>query len=129
MSLKLAKNNAAPYDYYSEGDGSDPVVASATLDQSGGTVTSAVVTAYLVATGYLYQAIVVQPVNEESGVNWQVSVDNAIWAESVSPANMDARSADVVIPIYLRMIAANDNSKATGSYTACNVSISATESP
>lgn len=127
--LKLAKNNAAPFDYFSEGDGTDPLVGGIALDGLGGTLTSATVTAYLVATGFLYQSIVVQPVSEETGINWQVSLNGSDWAESVTPANMDARSADQVIPIYFRMVVANDNSKATGSYTAADISVTGIETP
>lgn len=128
--LKLAKNNAPAYDTYSEGDGTDPVLPTPpTLDGSGGTVTTAVVTAYLVATQFRYTGITVAPVSEQAGINWQVSLDNAAWAESVAPADMNALAADVVIPLYLRAVVANDGSVPTGVYVGADINIAATESP
>jgi hypothetical protein len=45
MSLKLAKTNTPAYDYFSEGDGSDPISRSVTVTAGGGNVTSSVLTA------------------------------------------------------------------------------------
>lgn len=125
--LKLAKNNAPAYDYYSEGDGSDPISAAVVLDGSGGTVESAVVTAYLVATNYRYTGITVTPVNEETGVDWKVSLDNAAWGESVNPADMNALAADQAIPVYLKAVIANDGSVPTSIKTGADIEITATE--
>lgn len=131
MSLKLSKNNAPVYDYYSEGDGSDPVSVAVTLDGDGtpATIDSNVITAYLVATVFKYTGIVVQPVTEDAGVNWQVSLDNVVWAESVAPADMDALAADQVTTIYLKAVTDNDGSVATSIKTGCDVQITRTENP
>lgn len=126
MSLKLSKTNTPAYDYYSEGDGTDPVAAAITLDGTGGTVTSSVITAYLIATLLSYTSITVEPINEETGINWQVSLDNSTWAESVTPPNLDATSADQVDTIYLRAVALNDGSVTPGAKIACNVRVAAT---
>lgn len=123
--LKLSKNTAPAYDYYSEGDGSDPVPSTAAVSGTGGSALGAVVTAYLVATTYNYTGIAVTPVSEETGINWQVSLDNSTWLETVSPADMDARVTDQVTTIYLRPTVANDGSVTVGSYTACDVSVTA----
>jgi hypothetical protein len=125
MALKISKTNAPAYDYYSEGDGTDPVASTAAVSGTGGSAVGAVVTAYLVATTYNYTDIAVTPAAEETGINWQVSLDNATWLETVSPADMDATSADQVVTIYLRPTVANDGSVTVGSYTACNVSVTA----
>lgn len=131
MSLKLAKNNTPTYDYFSEGDDTDPISVTVTLDNTGGTTESSEATAYLVATTFNYTGITVEPVNEvDSGINWQVSLSAGTgFAESVTPSNMDALSADVVTPIYLKAVNANDGSVATGNYTAANVRVTATENP
>ncbi len=129
MSLKLAKNNAPTYDYYSEGDGTDPVSVSVTLDNSGGTSDTDVVTAYLIATTYNYTGITVQPVSEETGVDWKVSLDNSNWYDSVNPTDMDATGGDQNTTIYLKAVVNNDGTVSTGNYTAADVQITATENP
>jgi len=129
MSLKLAKNNTSPYDYYSEGDGSDPVTVSVTLDNSGGTSDTNVVTAYLVATDYNYTGITVTTQNEETGIDWKLSLDNSTWADSINPADMDATSGDQTTPVYLKAVVNNDGTVATGNYTQADVKITATENP
>ena len=129
MSLKLSKTNTPAYDYYSEGDGTDPATQAVTLDGSGGTVTSSAITAYLIATLLAYSSISVTPVSEEAGINWQVSLDNINWAETVSPANMNATAADQVTTIYLRYVATNDGTVTPGYKTAANVRVSGLAAP
>lgn len=129
MALKLSKNSAPAYDYFSEGDGTDPITTSVTLTGAGGTITSGTVTTYLVATSLNYTSITVQPVAEETGVNWQASLNGSVWAESVTPATMDARSADQVVSIYLRAIVTNDGSVPAGKKIAANVRVSAIGAP
>jgi len=129
MSLQLSKTNTAPYDYVSQNDGTNPISVNVTLDNSGGTVTSSTVTAYLVATQYNYTGITVQPVNEEAGLNWQVSLDGTTWAESVTPADMDGRTADAITNVYFRLVATNDGTVTTGNYTLADVQVTATENP
>lgn len=128
MSIKLAHNNAPAYDYLSEGDGTDPAVRTAVLDNAGGTITTDALTLYLIATGYAYTGISVTPVTEEAGVNWQVSLDGAVWDETVTPADMDASAVDVVTPIYARAVVANDGSVGTGAKTAADLRVIYTES-
>ena len=129
MSLKLSSTDLPTPTYYSEGDGTNPISVAVTLDNSGGTLDTNVITAYLVATTYNYTGITVQPVTEETGVNWQVSLDNTTWAESVAPADMDATAADASIPVYLKAVVANDATVATGTYVGADVQITATENP
>jgi hypothetical protein len=137
MSLKLSKNNAPAYDYYSEGDGTDPVSIAVTLDGSGDPATiagSPTVPVYLVAvddTGNIgsYTDIVLSLTNEETGLNYELSDDNAIWAESLNMADMDVSADDQVVQIYVRCSATNDGSILTNNYTAAKIAINATENP
>jgi len=129
MSLLISKTNTSPYDYVSQGDESNPISVSVTLDNAGGTITSSAVTAYLVATQYNYTGITAQPINEQTGINWQVSLDNATWAESVTPADMDGRTTDALTTVYLRAVVANDGTVATGNYIQADVQVNATENP
>ena len=130
MSIKLSSTNVSPYNYYSEGDGSNPISASVTLDGTGGTVDTNVVTTYLVATTFNYTGITVQPVTEETGINWQVSLDGGTtWAESVSPADMDATAGDQTVAVSIKAVVANDGTVSTGTYVAADVQITATENP
>ena len=129
MSLKLSSTNTSPYSYYSEGDGSNPVQASVTLDNSGGTKDTDVVTAYLVATTNSYTGITVQPVTEETGIDWQMSLDNSTWAKSVTPSDMDATGGDQVKTVYLKAVVANDGTVDIGNYVGADVQITATGNP
>ena len=127
MSLQLSSTNTSPYSYYSTGDGSNPISETITVDNSGGTLDTPVDTVYLVATTYSYTGITVQPVSEETGIDWMVSLDNSTWAESVTPADMDASGGDQVTTIYLKAVVNNDGTVATGTYTAADIQITATE--
>ena len=130
MSLLLAKNNAPTYDYYSEGDGSNPVTSIATLDRTGGTVTSGTESpTHLIATEFNYENIAISFVSEETGINWELSLDNSTWAETINPPNMDALAADQTLQIYARATFANDGSLGTAAYTQPDVEITALEKP
>jgi len=132
MSLKLAKNNTPAYDYYSDGDGSDPVSISATLDNAGGTVITASVTAYLIATTYNYTGISMSILNEQAGIDWKLSIDNNTWLDSLSSAQlpaMDALAADQVKTVYIRGVINNNGTVATGTYTTPDIQVAYTENP
>lgn len=129
MSFGLAKNNAPAYDYYSTSDGSDPVSASALLTNLGGTVNSATVTAYLIATTFRYTGITVTISGEQAGIDWKLSLDNSTWADTVTPSDMNALSSDVATPIYARAVVNNNGTVNTGIYAAPNITWSSTEEP
>ena len=132
MSLKLAKNNAPTYDYISEGDGTDPISVSGTVTGAGGTVDSSTVTLYLVATTWRYTGISLSVVNEQAGIDWKLSLDNVTFADTRTPADMNALSSDQVIPVYAKAVLTNDGSgsqPATGIYTTPDIQITATEQP
>ena len=139
MSLKLSKNNTPAYDYLSEDGVSNPVTRSVVIDKSGGSVVSSPLTMYLVASKAGndqiggYSGISVAPEDADAspdGATWQVSLDGSAWSSSVTPADADCSSADVVIPVYTRVSVDNSESTvaATGNYAA-RFRITATENP
>lgn len=138
MSLRIAKDNTTPYDYYSDGDGSDPISVAATLDGSGSPATitvSPITDMFLVAedeTGNIgtYTNISIALVNEETGINWEVSANGVdSWGESISPADMDVSATDKTLKIYLRAVINNDGSVLTANYAVPDLKITATENP
>jgi hypothetical protein len=130
MSLQLASNNTTPYAYYSVGTGSTPIKCKAILDSSGGTVTAtSEQPVYLVATDWRYSGISLAFINEQTGINWQISTDGVSYGETISPADMDALTTDQTVQIYVRAIFNNDGSVDTGLYTAPDVQITAVENP
>jgi len=130
MSLLLAKNNAPTYDYYSDGAGTDPITILATLDNLGGTKTAATVSpVYLIATDWNYTSISITPINEETGINWELSLDDITYGESIAPSAMDAIAADQTLLIYARAVVTNDGSVPTGNYTVPDIRITAIENP
>lgn len=129
MSLKISKNNTIPYNYFSENTGINPILTQVILDNTGGIKGSDVVTTFLVATTFNYTGIVVTPINEETGINWRVSLDNIIWSEFVNVSDMDALQSDKITSIYFAAVVANDGSVITGNYIQCKARIIATENP
>ncbi|WP_321367899.1 hypothetical protein [uncultured Desulfuromusa sp.] len=137
MSLELAKNNTEPYDFYSDGDGSDPISVAVTLDGSGVPATIAVeveTDIFLVAendTGTIgsYSDIGLALESEEAGIDWELSSDGVTWVESLSPADMDVSATDQTLQFYARAVFTNDGSVATANYSAPNIVITATENP
>lgn len=127
MSLKLAKNNVAPYDYYSESDGTDPAEVSVSLTNLGGTVNGNVST-HLVATEFRYSDIVLSFANEATGMDWKMSADGVNYYETLLVNEMDARTLGLTTPIYLRCVVANDGTVTTGLYTLPDLVIAAVES-
>ena len=130
--LKLSKNNTPVYDYFSEGDGSDPVSVTGSVNGAGGTLDSSVVTMYLVATTFRYIGITLSVTGEQTGIDWKLSLDNAVFADTRTPADMNALGGDQVIVVYAKAVITNDgsgNQPITGVYAVPNIQISATEQP
>ncbi len=126
MSLKLSKNNIIPYEYFSEGNGLDPITTQITLDNLGGIKGSDVVSAFLIATIFNYTTIIITPINEEIGIDWKVSLDNSTWFNSV---NINELLMDQNFPVYFAAVVNNDGSVNTGNYLQCKIKITAVESP
>jgi len=118
MSLKLSKTSESPYDYVSfDGDTSNPIVRSVTIDHSGGTVLSSVLEVFLVATdegeGDIggYEEIVITPHTEQEGLTWEVSLDGVSFHASVEPDPMYVTEEHQITPVFVRVEA--DNSEET----------------
>ena len=105
-----------------------PISVSATLDGSGGTVDTTIVTAYLVATRFGYTTPAVQPISEESGIDWKISVDGGnTWLDTHTFTDIDARSSDVVQEVRIKAVIINDKTLGTGTYTLAKVQTSSIE--
>jgi hypothetical protein len=129
MSLKLSKTATPAYDYYSEGDGTDPVSVTATCTGAGGTIDSTTVTAYLIATTFKYTDIELSVVNEQTGIDWKLSLNNSTWANTIEPSDMNALSADTSTTVYIKGVVTNDGTVTTGIYTTPDIQISSVERP
>jgi len=128
MSLKLAQDSTTPYNYFSQGDGSNPLSITITLDGGGGYKDSSTVEAYLVATEFKYTGIEVTVINDDSSRDWKISLDGVDFYDTVNPPDMDARSEDQVTTLYFRAHVLNDGSLSAQEFTAPDVKITATES-
>ena len=128
MSLKLAQDSTTPYNYFSQGDGSNPLSITITLDGSGGYKDSSTVEAYLVATEFKYTEIEVTVINDDSSRDWKISLDGVDFYDTVNPPDMDARSEDQVTTLYFRARVLNDGSLSAQEFTTPDVKITATES-
>jgi hypothetical protein len=135
MSLKLSKTNAPAYDYLSlSGSMTNPAVCSVIIDKLGGEKVSASTLVHLVAVGAAnidnYSSISITPSTVTTGLTWEVSLNNSTWLPSIAPVMGSCFSADVVVPVYVRVKANNatDTPLATGNYSG-EFLITATENP
>lgn len=128
MSLKLAQDSTTPYNYFSQGDGSNPLSITITLDGSGGYKDSSTVEAYLVATEFKYAGIEVTVINDDSSRDWKISLDGVDFYDTVNPSDMDARTEDQITTLYFRTRVLNDGSLSAQEFTTPDVKITATES-
>lgn len=109
----------------------NPASVSVTVDNSGSpaTISSASQTLYLVARDFNYTGITVGMINEEAGMNWQLSANNSTWVESLSPSDMNALSSDQVTTVYAKCVVNNNGTVATGVYSVPDIQTAATENP
>lgn len=134
MALLVCKNNTGTagdinsYDPFSQGDGTDPLSITVLLDGTGGTLTSTVQTVYLVATLYRYASISVTVINDTVDIDWQISLDNTTFTDTVTPGEMNALSADVVTPLYFRTVVNNDGTVGSQIFSTPKIRIEAVES-
>jgi len=130
MSLLLSKNNVPSYQYYSQGTELTPVTVTVDLDATGGTVTDVSDSpVYAIATTWNYTDISITFINEEVGINWELSTNNTTWAEAIILSNMDALLTDQSTLIYARATFVNDGSIATGKHTTPDIRITSIERP
>ncbi len=107
----------------------DLISIGITLTNAGGTLNSDTVSAQLVASSYKYTDITITVSNEQPGIDWKLSLNNVDWFDSLTPADMDALSANVVTPVYIRYVINNNSTVPTGVYSTPDINISSTENP
>lgn len=130
MSLQLSSSDSSPYSFFSsDGGGSVPIPVSVTLDNTGGTTTSAEVEIFVVAQTHAYSGISVTCINEtDTGIDYEISLTSGTgFANTVSPSDMDASSSDQTTSIFVRAVFANDGTISTGDYTAADINLAGTE--
>ena len=95
----------------------NPASVSATVDNTGSpaTVDSDVIDLYLVARTYNYTSIAISILNEQSGMDWQLSADAGdTYEDSLDSTDlpaMDATSTDQVKAIKAKVVVANKDRK------------------
>ena len=143
MSMRLAKNNAAAFNYYSEGDNTNPIRAAVTLDGAGGTkVGNSVDPIYVIFendTGGIATISghddnptgpLVAMSNEQAGINWELSADGATgWAESLTLNDQSVSGGAVAIRIYARCTVVDDGSIAVNNYTQAKFNTKCKQEP
>lgn len=145
MSMKIAKDNTATPDFYSEsGAGTDPIRAAVTLDGTGGVKTA-------VSTGPIYVIFsddgqniasitghddnpsgpLVEIISEETGVNWELSADGVSWTglNALTLADQDVSAGDTSVRIYARCNVNNDGSVAVDNYVAAQFRTKCKQNP
>lgn len=113
MSLKLSKNDVAPYDYISTNSTmTNPATCSGTLTKDGTTITTDETTLYLVATRtdtpsiVYYEDIYLMVNNNTTGITIQLSLNGEEWgSQYLDP--IDCSESDVVVEILVRAIIDN----------------------
>lgn len=145
MSMKLAKDNTATPDFYSEnGAGTDPIRAAVTLDGTGGVKTAVSTDPIYVIFSDDGQNIasitghddnpsgpLVELVSEETGINWELSADGTTWSglNALTLADQDVSSGDTSVRIYARCNIANDGSVEVDNYVAAQFRTKCKQNP
>ena len=133
--ISLAKTDVASPDFYSSGDGSDPVAVSLLLDGSGGTISGSPSTSLFVwandDTGTIgsYTGIGVSIDGSDTGITWTLSTDNVSFGATLSLSDMDVSSTYQATQIYAKATALNDGTVPTSNYTTADIKITATSNP
>lgn len=132
MAIALSRDTTLTGAVGSGGSGT-PITKSIQLDSSGGTELTAAKTFYIVATEFYYDNIALAVVDPETGISYELSLDNSVWSTGpLSVTDMNALSTDQSTPVYIRVAVVNDgtaNQPATGTYTGANIRLTAVEHP
>ena len=105
-SLALAQSITEPFNYYST-DGTGTIITrEVSLDGSGGTVESDVLTAYLINESTV-QGAKVSVDNADAGVSWLFSDDNVTFDTELVLGTLNAGSTTTV---YIKVEVDNDGS-------------------
>lgn len=138
MSLVLVKE-ATTDEYSFGGAGDDPIPNTVTLDDDNvpPEMTSNVVIFQIRATNYTYEGISLAVINEETGINYQLSLDNINYFESLVSGNggdangeiadIDATGGAVTKDVYAKVFVANDGSITAGTKTVPKMRLISTE--
>ena len=138
MSFELVKKGTT--DQFSTGSGNDPVSNEVTLNDTGTPVTidSDVVNVELFAQDYLYTSISMQLINEETGIDYQLSLDNSNWFNLLSSGSVNDDSAGIIgdlnasgsflrKDVYVKSVNSNDGTVSIGNHTIPDLQINFTE--
>lgn len=125
-------------DEFSLGDFLDPIINSATLDDTGTppTVISDVIQCQLLAENYLYEDIGMSFNSELPAINYELSLNNSNWHDTLTggliddPVNgvighMDASGGEVRTEIYVRVVADNTGLVSLEKITAISQAVQA----
>ena len=105
-SLGLAALNVEPYNYYTT-DGTGAIITrEVSLDGTGGTVESDVLTAYLISANAITGAKI-SVAGTDTGVSWLFSDDNITFTEELI---IGALEAETVTTVYIKVEVDNDGS-------------------
>jgi hypothetical protein len=137
MSLTLVKQGTTD-EFSFDGSGSDPVSLAATLNDTGGTLDSNVVTAELLATTHAYTDITLDISSEDAGIDFKLSLDGVNYHDDLdsSPSGdlaagtipePDASGGDVRQTVYIKAVIDNDGTVSANTYEDAQVSLAFTE--
>jgi hypothetical protein len=130
MSMILVKKGTS--DEFSIGDGSDPIdVGAVNLDDTNSPTTeeSTVLNFEILASTYNYTALGMSILNEDTGINYELSITSAVagFSDTVTPIDMDATGGDVRQDIWVKTIVDNDGSVAAGAKAVPDIQLTGTE--
>ena len=130
MALIVTRDEAGTDEVQFNGAGT-PVQKNVTLDGTGGTEVTDTKTFYLQADGGMYyENISLALQGEVAGRDWELSLNETTWLNTIEPADMDATSEDQTTPFYIRCTVTNDGGEdqpETDVYTEVDVRLTATE--
>lgn len=138
MAIKLVKKSTN--DEFSYETELDPVTLSAIVDGSGTptTVDSTTVNFEIRASTYEYEDIVLSIHDEDSGINYKLSLNNVNWHDALTSGlvddlvngvigDMDGTGSDELQDVYIKAVITNDGSVDMGSYSIPSLRLDAKE--
>lgn len=144
MSMRIAKDNTATPEFYSEGTMANPIKAALVLDGAGGTKTALSVDPLYVIfskddqniatiTGHTDNPAgpLVELITEDPEVDWELSADGVTWTglNSLTLPDQDVSAADTSVRIYARCTAINDGSVQVDNYVSTKFRTKCTQNP
>lgn len=134
MALIIARSDTGTGPVRTGGAGAPgvPVQTTVILDGSGtpSPKSTQTKTFYLIADTNYYEDPTISFVDEEAGIDYKVSHDNATWVDSYTFADMNALAEDQDTIFYVKAEVINDGTgsqPATDTYTEAKMRLQATE--